>query len=56
MTLSIPIIILIVINILGTGAEIARHGQPQKGRHNIFTVLLAQSILWGLLWWAGIFS
>ena len=56
MTLSIPIIILIALSMLGTGTELARHGKPQTGNHNIFIVLASQGILWGILFWAGLFN
>ena len=56
MVLSIPIIILITLNMLGTGSELAQHGKPRTGKHNFCTMLIAQGILWGLLFWAGLFN
>ena len=53
----IPTIILMCLSFYSTMDSLARHGDETKPKKvSFWTGLLSVSILWGLLWWAGIFE
>lgn len=54
--MSIPAIIVIILFALSIGLELARDGQPEKGKHSFWSSLFATSIFVGLLYWGGFFS
>ena len=57
--MHIAVIILLVIQILGLGVILAKHGQTKTGieaKHNIVLSVVAAAVTWSLLWWAGIFT
>jgi len=56
MTLSIPILILLGLQMAGLGVQLVQHGTPKTGKHNVFTGAVGFTIMWTLLWWGGIFS
>lgn len=35
---------MIIINVLNIGIELAKHGEPRKDKHNVFTQLLGSTI------------
>ena len=51
-----PIFILAAIQIMGLGIQFERHGQKKEGNYNANHSIIALCILWGLLWWSGIFD
>lgn len=52
----IATIILLVITCLGTGVEMAKHGQETKRKYNIWHRLIYDCILLVLFYYAGIFN
>lgn len=52
----VPIFILLALQILSVGIHLAKHGEDRKGKYNVGYSLLAISITWGLLYWAGVFD
>lgn len=48
-----PQIILIVLMTLGLGMSIADHGRPKTGKTSATAALIANIILFGLLYWGG---
>jgi len=56
MTLSLPIVILLCLQMAGLGVQLTQHGKPRTGTHNVFPATVGFTIMWSLLWWAGIFS
>lgn len=50
-----PQLIYLALLVLGAGMELARHGQPKTGEHNVITTLIASAIILALLAWGGFF-
>lgn len=51
-----PQIIMIVMQVLGTGVYLAKHGEPREGTYNFWTALLSDAIVFGCLYWGGFFG
>ena len=56
MTLSLPIVILRCLQMAGLGVQLTQHGKPCTGNHNVLPAIFGFTLMWSLLWWAGIFS
>jgi hypothetical protein len=56
MTLHAPQIILIAISLLGTGMQIAKHGERRDDKYNGGLALFADAMMFGLLYWGGFFG
>lgn len=50
------ILVICALHVLNLGIVLAKHGQPQEGRHNVLHALSALVLIWALLWWAGAFG
>lgn len=53
--MGIPQIIWLVINILGLGIHLAKHGEPRDGKYNFFVALFVVAIDIILLKFGGFF-
>lgn len=51
-----PIIILAAINLMSVGLNLERHGKKKEGTYDAGTSVIGMVVVWGLLWWAGIFD
>jgi hypothetical protein len=49
-------IILLTIMCIGTGIELAKHGEHYERRYNFWLKLLADAILLTLYYYAGLFN
>ena len=49
-------IILLTIMCIGTGIELAKHGEYHERRYNFWLKLLADAILLTLYYYAGLFN
>ena len=54
--MNTPIIILLVLQVLSVGINMAKHGEPKTGKYNFFTSLISMAIVWTLFYYAGIFE
>lgn len=57
--MRIPQLIVIVIAAVGIGVDLTRHGELKTGinaKYNIWTTILAQGILFTLLYFGGFFK
>lgn len=53
----IPTIILLCLSFYSLMNDLGKHGDTKAaGKVNFWTTVLSVTILWGLLWWAGIFE
>jgi len=56
MYFGIPQIILLGLIVMGLGLNLAKHGEPQKGKHSFWMSLVNSAVIVGLLYWGGFFS
>jgi hypothetical protein len=42
--------------VLNLGIAIAKHGEPEKGKHSAWTTLFGAVITMAILWWGGFFG
>lgn len=54
--MTIYAVIYLVIQGLGLGILLAKHGQPREDRYNVFLGLLSSALMIWLLWAGGFFS
>lgn len=53
----LPQLLLIVLQVLGLGIQLARHGDRRDGEtYDVLTGLIALAIMWSLLTWGGFFD
>jgi len=50
-TITIPMFLLILLQILAFILVIRDHGKPKSGNDNFFTTLIAAVMYWGLWLW-----
>jgi len=55
MYLGIHQMIVMGITILSLGIEIQRHGTPKDGNNNAWIHVIANILMYTLLWWGGFF-
>lgn len=51
-----PQIAVIGLWAAGIGLALARHGEPETGKHSVFTTLIAVGLMAWLLWEGGFWS
>jgi hypothetical protein len=56
MTFGIPQVIFLMLTAIGLWIELDKHGKVKTGRHNIFSTLIAEVLIYSLLWWGGFFG
>jgi len=49
-------IAMIALLAMGAGVALAKNGQPNTGKHNFFSTLIAQGVLVSILYWGGFWS
>lgn len=52
----IATIILLAMLCIGTGMELAKHGETHEKRYNVWVKLLADAIILTLYYYAGLFN
>jgi hypothetical protein len=56
MRLEAPQIIILVVNVLGIGFAMAKHGEPRNEKYNFFITLIAAIIEIVILSYGGFFN
>ena len=51
-----PQIVLLVLIGSNLGIGVVKHGEPEKGRHNVLVTLLSNALLVTLLYFGGFWS
>lgn len=54
--LGAPEITLLVLQAIGLGISLARHGEPKTGTNNVYIDMIALSISQALLIWGGFYA
>lgn len=54
--MHLPEIIFLVLLEIDLLCAAFLHGKPTRGNHNIFTTILNDSIITGILYWGGFFT
>lgn len=55
-TLHWPQMLYLAMCVAGLCLETIRHGKPKTEKYDIWTSLIAQTLIWALLWWGGFFG
>lgn len=51
-----PQVITIVLYALAVGIELAQHGKPREGKHNVIVAAIGAALQIAILWWGGFFG
>lgn len=51
--MNAPQVVMIVMLSINFAVNLIKHGEPEKGKHNVFTSLFSIAITVGLLYWGG---
>ena len=56
MNIGWPQLLILALLLVGTGVQLAKHGEPRGGKHSFWVALISDAILIGLLYWGGFFT
>lgn len=48
--------IYLFLTIFALGITLAKHGEPNTGKNNIWVSLIASGIHFAIMWWGGFFA
>lgn len=46
----LPQLLYLALSLMGLGITMAKHGQPQTGKHSFWISLTAAALMWSLLY------
>ena len=50
----LAVIVILVLQALGLGVTIAKHGRPHTGKHNLFLTIFRIGMFWVCVWWLDV--